>query len=254
MSEQRVFDSELQMVAEQSGFVTMVRGPYVILSRDALSEQEGTSIIQTLRGRNAKEAAVRVEPGVLGGRSASARCFLPSVGSVFVKHYSHGGLLRSITGGYFLGAGKPRSQVEFEMLETVRAMGVHAPRPIAIVQRGALVYETWLLMEEIPDTLSLVDLQNDDSGLYQAMKSLTKQVLQLVKNKILHVDLHPGNVLVEPSGKVSIIDFDKAGHYQGEEHQLRDLYIRRWRRAVIKHRLSPVLSEHMALALRSHDE
>ena len=116
------------------------------------------------------------------------------------------------------------------------------------------MYETWLLMEEIPDTLSLVDLQNDDSGLYQAMKSLTKQVLQLVKNKILHVDLHPGNVLVEPSGKVSIIDFDKAGHYQGEEHQLRDLYIRRWRRAVIKHRLSPVLSEHMALALRSHDE
>lgn len=250
---QRVLDGEIQMVAEQAEFIAMVRGPYVISSRKVLSEQEGTSIIQTLRRRNDGEGS-KASQGVLGGRSTSARCYLPSVGNVFVKHYSHGGLLRSITGGYFIGAGRSRSQVEFEMLETVRAIGLNAPCPIAIVQRGALVYETWLLMEEIADTRSLVDLKDGDSDLCQAMKSLTKQVLLLVKNKILHVDLHPGNVLVEPSGKVSIIDFDKAVHYQGDERQLRDLYIRRWRRAVIKHRLSPVLSEHMALALRSHDE
>jgi hypothetical protein len=35
---------------------------------------------------------------------------------------------------------------------------------------------------------------------------------------------------------------------------LRDLYLRRWRRAVIKHKLSPVLSEMMSLTLRSYDE
>lgn len=254
MSDQSVVDSEMQMVAEQPGFVTMVRGPYVISSRTALSEQEGTSIIQTLRRRDSEGSNGSVGSSVLGGRSRSARCSLPSVGNVFVKHYSHGGVLRSITGGYFIGAGKSRSEVEFEMLETVRQMGINAPRPIAIVRRGALVYETWLLMEEISETRSLVDLQNDEGDLYDALQSLTKQVLALVKNKILHVDLHPGNVLVEPSGKVSIIDFDKAVRYHGEEHQLRDLYIRRWRRAVIKHKLTPVLSERMALALRSHDE
>jgi 3-deoxy-D-manno-octulosonic acid kinase len=110
-------------------------------------------------------------------------------------------------------------------------------------------------MEELVGVRSLVEIQaNDSDEVLRAMDKLAEQLAILVKNNILHVDLHPGNVLVAPSGEVYIVDFDKAISFGGSSQALRDLYLRRWRRAVIKHKLSPVLSEMMSLTLRSsHD-
>jgi len=42
--------------------------------------------------------------------------------------------------------------------------------------------------------------------------------------------------------------------FGGSPFELRDLYLRRWRRAVIKHGLSPMLTELMSLSLRSYHE
>jgi 3-deoxy-D-manno-octulosonic acid kinase len=110
-------------------------------------------------------------------------------------------------------------------------------------------------MEELSDTRSLVELQNDEGdGLSLAMDALGKQVGILIKNRIFHVDLHPGNVLVSNDGRAFIVDFDKARIFTGGEAALRELYLRRWRRAVIKHKLSPVLAEMMSLTLRSYSE
>lgn len=249
-----IFESEHIMVQEEVPFVDLVRGPYIISSRNRLTEDEATTIVQTLRRGQDGPEMIPNEVRVLGGRSSSTRCLLPSCGQVFVKHYSHGGLLRSITGGYFIGSSKSRSAVEFEMLERVRQIGIEAPKPVAIVKKGALLYETWLIMEELSDTRSLVDIQDDEKTLYSAMKGLTTQVLKLVQNKIFHVDLHPGNVLTDSKDTVYLIDFDKAVIFDGDERLLRDLYLRRWRRAVIKHKLSPIMAEMMALALRSHND
>jgi 3-deoxy-D-manno-octulosonic acid kinase len=141
------------------------------------------------------------------------------------------------------------------MLERVRSYGVNAPNPIAIVKRGGVVYSTWLVMEELVGAKTLVQVQAEDAeAVHRVMAELTEQVKILVQRQVLHVDLHPGNVLVSPSGVVYIIDFDKAHHFHGSGQALRDLYLRRWRRAVIKHGLSPVLSEMMSLALRSYDD
>jgi 3-deoxy-D-manno-octulosonic acid kinase len=110
-------------------------------------------------------------------------------------------------------------------------------------------------MEELGDTRSLVEVQNEDGDdLRHAMDELGKQLGLLIKNQIFHVDLHPGNVLVSGDGKAFIVDFDKARIFSGGESALRELYLRRWRRAVIKHKLSPVLSEMMSLTLRSYGE
>ncbi len=251
---EKCVDSEHVMFENSTPFVDIVRGPYIISSRNTITEDEATVIVQSLRQKQDSETPTSSSTApVLGGRSTSTRCILPSCGKVFIKHYSHGGVLRSITGGYFIGSGRSRSEVEFEMLEKVRELGVAAPKPLAVVKKGALIYETWLLMEELSDTRSLVEIQHDDQALHSAMRRLTGQVLKLVEHKIFHVDLHPGNVLIDSAGGVSLIDFDKATVFQGEERMLRDLYLRRWRRAVIKHKLSPMMSEMMALALRSHD-
>jgi 3-deoxy-D-manno-octulosonic acid kinase len=233
-----------------SSFDSIVRGPYVIMSRGVISEPQATLLVQLLRAG----CDARV-PMALGGRSQACVYTVEGLGRVFVKYYSHGGLLRSLTGGRFLGTGSVRSCVEFEMLERVRSFGVNAPQPIAIIKRGALLYNTWLVMEELVDARNLVEIQLDDmDGVHRAMNALAEQVRLLVRNRILHVDLHPGNVLVTPDGRVHVVDFDKAHTFKGSAQALCDLYLRRWRRAVIKHGLSPVLSELMSLTLRSYHE
>jgi 3-deoxy-D-manno-octulosonic acid kinase len=238
------------IVSEKIAFNQMVRGPYIVASRGILSDEQATELIRTLRLGDHESPR-----GTLGGRSKSFIFNLSGFGRVFVKHYSHGGVLRSITGGRFLAIGEQRSRLEFEMLERARSLGVNAPRPLAIITKGAIVYGTWLVMEELGDTRSLVEVQNEDGDdLRHAMDELGKQLGLLIKNQIFHVDLHPGNVLVSGDGKAFIVDFDKARIFSGGESALRELYLRRWRRAVIKHKLSPVLSEMMSLTLRSYGE
>ncbi len=231
-------------------FDEIVRGPYTISSRGRVSDEQATTLIKAIRGGSGE-----LDRSTLGGRSRSAVIGLPGMGNVFVKHYSHGGLLRSITAGRFVGLGPVRSRIEFEMLERVRSLGVNAPEPYAIVKKGSIVYGTWLVMEELSGTRNLVDIQRGESDeLHRVMVALGEQLVVLIKNRILHIDLHPGNVLVSQRGTVYIVDFDKAHNFRGSASMLRDLYLRRWRRAVIKHGLSPVLSEMMSLILRSYSE
>lgn len=231
-------------------FSDIVRGPYVLSSRGLLTDENATTLVRVL-GTGAGQG----ERATLGGRSSSAAVDISGLGRVFIKHYSHGGLLRAFTGGRFVAAGIPRSRVEFEMLERVRELGVHAPQPYAFVKKGSIVYGTWLVMEELIGARNLVDVQREDPDeLQSVMTALGEQMVILIQNRIFHVDLHPGNVLVMRSGLVYIVDFDKAHIFQGSAAALRDLYLRRWRRAVIKHELSPILSEMMSLMLRSYSE
>jgi 3-deoxy-D-manno-octulosonic acid kinase len=231
-------------------FSDIVRGPYIVSSRGVISDDQATALIKALRGGGGE-----VDRSTLGGRSRSVVLDLPDFGRVFVKHYSHGGLLRALTSGRFLAIGPERSRAEFEMLELVRGLGVNAPKPHAIIRKGAMIYGTWLVMEELSETRNLVEIQNAEGDeVHRVMAALGEQLVILIRNRILHIDLHPGNVLVSPTGVVYIVDFDKAHFFQGSAAALRDLYLRRWRRAVIKHGLSPVLSETMSLILRSYSE
>jgi predicted unusual protein kinase regulating ubiquinone biosynthesis (AarF/ABC1/UbiB family) len=82
-----------------------------------------------------------------------------------------------------------------------------------------------------------------------ATKDLIDQVSTLIQNNIFHVDLHPGNVLVGRGGRVFLLDFDKARIARGNKNKLRDHYLSRWQRAVIKHGLPDMLSEMLAAGL-----
>ena len=242
--------AEIQVANTDHHFVQAVRGPYCVATTAPIPDELATRIMQLVR------SGIESQPqGVLSGRGKTATFELPPYGRIFVKRYAHGGLLKAITRGKFISIGTVRSCSEFEMLERVRELGVNAPKPYAYVTCGSMFYSTWLIMEEIADTVSLVELSaRDPDAVLDAMKSLSQQLLVLVRNKILHVDLHPGNVLVNPAGQVFIVDFDKAHVFRGTFEQLRELYLRRWRRAVIKHGLSPLLTELMSLTLRSYDE
>ena len=191
----------------------------------------------------------------LNGRAAVTRGEVPGIGRVVVKHFMRGGLLRHLVERLYLRWGPVRSEQEFELLERVRALGVRAPEPVACGFRGGLFYRTWLVTKEIAHSRSLADLSQQDEDLAREyMRELINQVGILIRNNLLHVDLHPGNVLISDEGKLYILDFDKAREFKGPKNKLRDVYLHRWRRAVIKHKLPEILTEIMALGLRSSFE
>ena len=92
----------------------------------------------------------------------------------------------------------------------------------------------------------------DETLARRAANSVTEQISLLIQNNILHVDLHPGNVVVDDQGRVFLVDFDKGRIYSGSKTDLRDRYIARWRRAIIKHRLPMMLNDIMVEGLQDN--
>ncbi len=175
-------------------------------------------------------------------------------GPIVIKEYRRGGLLGRLLGNVHFKFGPGRAETEYEFLTIASSHGIHVPTPIAFVESTGFLYEAWLAMEEIPEAVSLSECSRKNSDLCDPIiDSAATQIIKLIQSRIFHLDLHPGNVIKDRDGKVYLIDFDKAKTYRGSLKELRDLYLCRWRRAVIKHNLPSVLAERMSLALRRVD-
>jgi serine/threonine protein kinase len=187
----------------------------------------------------------------LSGRRSASYGELPGYGRVVIKHYHRGGLFGRLVRSLYVRWGKTRSQAEFEVLDRARALGVPVPEPVAYIYRGTLLYRAWLVTKEVSEHESLAQLVlRDEEAARTVTEQLSDIIALLVEAKIYHVDLHPGNVLIDRDGKIFLIDFDKAHDYPGSKNDLRDNYLIRWRRAVIKHNLPDCLCEILSATLR----
>ena len=190
------------------------------------------------------------EVSALGGRTAVTRLPLDDIGTVVIKHYRRGGLPGYFTKCRYLRIGKTRCRQEFELLDYVGTLGVNVPEPIAYADSGLLFYRAWLVTREIHQPATLAGLsQQDEKKAVTAMGAVIEQVSLLIQNDILHVDLHPGNVVVDTGGSVYLLDFDKGRICPGNRQKLKNRYLNRWHRAILKHNLPKFLSEMMQTAL-----
>ena len=183
---------------------------------------------------------------VLGGRTSIVVDEINGLGSVVIKYYRRGGLIRYFVRQKYLKCGKTRGEREYELLQKVRNLGINAPEPIVFAYRGRLFYQAWLVTREIKQhqTLAQISLSNEKRACI-LMKEVVKQISILIKNSILHVDLHPGNIIVDKLDQVYFLDFDKGGIFPGNKNKLKNRYLNRWSRAIAKHQLSKMLSKIM---------
>ena len=192
--------------------------------------------------------------GVLGGRGSVIFGHLEPLGSLAIKQYRRGGVFGRLIRSAHFGPGASRAEKEFSLLQKVRSLGGNVPEPVAFIKQGKLIYQTWLVMREIPARRNLTEFARaEQDQLDRLIDDVVREIRLLIDNGILHVDLHPGNVLVDADEKVHLLDFDKAREVSMPRRKLRDLYIFRWRRAVIKHRLPPIFSELFCLGLRRQE-
>ncbi len=194
----------------------------------------------------------RPAPGVLKGRGAICIHAVPSIGTVVIKEYVRGGAFRFLLRRYYVRRGKTRPEREIEILKAAQAAGLNVPEPIGCLLRGGLVYRGWLVTRLIPGRGSLADIGRAEAAdLGPLVDQVVLQMRLLIEHRIAHVDLHPGNVLVDGNGGLHLLDFDKATHFRGGADRLRDYYLRRWNRAVVKHGLPAVLSDRLASGLHA---
>ena len=188
---------------------------------------------------------------VLDGRNSTSPVQLDEIGALVIKHYRRGGLIRYFIKRRYFMFGKTRARREFELLGLVETLGINVPQPIVYAHRGCLFYQTWLVTRRIHQSMSLARLSlQDEKKAGIAMQSVIEQISSLIQNHILHVDLHPGNVVVDRAGKVYLLDFDRGRVYRGNRQQLKNRYRARWQRAVAKHGLPKILAEMMENGLR----
>ena len=183
---------------------------------------------------------------VLGGRTSVKMVQISGIGSLVIKYYARGGLIQYIIKRRYLKWGKTRCQIEYEILNKVRNLGIGAPKPVAYAYQGKLFYRCWLITKEIKGHQTLAQLSLDAAEqAYSVIGQIADQIITLINNRIHHVDLHPGNVLLDSHNQVFLIDFDKAHISTIKKNILQNKYLNRWKRAVTKHQLPEMLNELM---------
>lgn len=183
----------------------------------------------------------------LGYRQGVALVDLPDLGPVVVKEYIRGGFPRLFVRRTHLRRGPTRPVKELSFLRLAHDAGVRTPEPLGAIERGRVLYRGWLVTHLVAGARTLaeaVDLPEEHLG--PLVDDVARQIELLVLRKILHVDLHPGNVLVTRDETPYVLDFDRATIRFEPAARLRERYAVRWIRAVRKRALPCILATRLA--------
>jgi len=185
------------------------------------------------------------KPGtILTGRNSVTQIDIDKVGPVIVKSYTRGGFVSYFNKQRYFFAKKKRNVLEFEFLLLAKKAGVNVPKPFAYASYGTLFYKAWLITRKIENAQNYVELcLNDEKKAITLLPAICDNINKLIDRSIFHIDLHPGNIVINDSDKVFILDFDKACYISGKKGKLIKKYRQRWQRAIKKYGLSDQLSK-----------
>ncbi len=211
---------------------------YEFVSMSELSVPALDNLILLFNSKENKKSGT-----ILGGRSSVLHTTIENVGPVIVKHYTRGGLVAHVNSQRYFFAKKRRGQIEFEFLIHAKKAGVSVPKPFAHASCGSLFYKAWLITKKIEKAQNFVEIcLNDLKKAITFLPEISENINKLIAASIHHIDLHPGNIIIDSSSRVYLIDFDKACYFTGEREKLKKRYRQRWQRALEKYKFSDKLS------------
>jgi hypothetical protein len=135
-----------------------------------------------------------------------------------VRQYSHGGLLRAITGKlYFFGA---RSFRELALTEEIRSCGIPTIQPIGAIHHRIFypLYHAYFLSLEVPHAIDLIQylrqfgtpsLRENLPSKRKTIRSAGLLIRQFHQTGFFHHDLQLKNTLVA-GDQLLLIDFDRS--------------------------------------------
>lgn len=143
-----------------------------------------------------------------------------------LRHYRRGGLFGKIISDHYLFTGwqKTRCLQEFYLLHKLKKAGVNVPKPIAArVLKSTFCYQADILSEKIPDANDLLDILLQRRLTEKEYHAIGRQIKKMHLAQVNHTDLNIHNILLDGSGNIWLIDFDKCYQQQGEDWQKHNL-------------------------------
>lgn len=215
---------------------------FTILSVNELKEDiliPFSSVIQNT-GRTIKKSAYP-----LGGRAQIIIKNIDDLGMVVFKNYFRGGFISYFNKRYYLRCkSKIRPVEEINFLLKIKEIGIPVPEPVAAYYKGKYIYQGGIVTKYINSQYNLAQfaIKNEEDAKIIFNEKFLPIYSKIIKNRIYHPDLHPGNVIVSNEGEIFIIDFDKADFFEDLDLYLMEKLNERWNRAVKKHNLPSFLS------------
>ncbi len=146
-----------------------------------------------------------------GGRGSVWRVVAP-FGDAVLRHYRRGGLPgRFIRDAYlFHGQEATRGFAEFRLLAQLYALGLPVPRPLAAgFVREGLLYRADLMTARIGDAKTLAELGREGITEHR-WHELGELLATFHQHGVFHADLNAHNIMLDASGKLWLIDFDRG--------------------------------------------
>jgi 3-deoxy-D-manno-octulosonic acid kinase len=177
----------------------------------------------------------------LGGRRGLRRLGTLD-GPLLVREYGKGGLLRHVRGRLFRGPWRPLEELVLQ--RRLLALGVPVADALGcVVLRRAHGWRGFLLLGEVEGAADFESvLHGGRTPCREPVRVLLERAGEAVRRLhdagIPHPDLHPKNLLVTPTGRVLLLDLDRARPSDGflpDDQRLANLV--RLGRALEKHRL-----------------
>lgn len=133
--------------------------------------------------------------------------------SMVLRHYRRGGLVARISGDryWWRGASETRSFIEWHLLYLMRRRGLPVPEPVAAryLAQGRS-YTADLLMQRLPDTTSLAGRLSQAPLSISLWVAVGRCLRRFHVAGVCHADLNAHNILIDGTGQVWVVDFDRA--------------------------------------------
>jgi 3-deoxy-D-manno-octulosonic acid kinase len=196
-------------------FSLIQRGQVFLLLRDQYQElllKDGIEDMETYLSRRKQEART------VTGRRAHPSVLIEGGERMIVRHYSHGGLLGSLTRDlYWRGS---RSFRELALTEEIRSCGIPTVCSIGAIHQRAFpfFYRAYLLTREVPRARNLIEyLSEAGFPAHGDPLSLKRMILRnagLMLRRFhdagfFHADLQLKNIMVVDA-ETKLIDFDRS--------------------------------------------
>jgi len=145
-----------------------------------------------------------------------------------LRHYWRGGWVARLSEDRYLwtGLARTRPMREWHLLRALFEQGLPVPRPVAArVIRHRLSYSGDLLTATLPEATPLDEWIQQERDTPSLWREIGDTLAQFHEAGAWHADLNVRNILIQPSGRAWLIDWDRGrlGVHRGLEGNLKRL-------------------------------
>ena len=148
-----------------------------------------------------------------GGRGQTLLFTNENGRGLVLRHYFRGGLIgKFLKDSFFLCEQRAhRAFDEYQLLSWMYDQGLAVPKPVIAREIKQLLYiKQDIVIEQIDDSLDLAHIICDRYLTDAEFANIGKCIGKMFALNVDHTDLNIRNILLDKSGKVYLIDFDKC--------------------------------------------